>query len=83
MQRNIILIVDDEKDNREILKNIFEEQYRILEAADCESAIGLIKERNREIALCFVDLQMPDRSGCTGIFVTKRVCGQRSGDCHC
>lgn len=63
MQRNIILIVDDEKDNREILKNIFEEQYRILEAADCESAIGLIKERNREIALCFVDLQMPDRTG--------------------
>ena len=63
MQRNIILIVDDEKDNREILKNIFEEQYRILEAADCESAIGLIKERNREIAICFVDLQMPDRTG--------------------
>lgn len=63
MERNIILIADDQEINREILKVIFEEQYQILEAPDGEHAISILKERNQEIILLFLDLLMPKKSG--------------------
>ncbi len=63
MERNIILIADDQEINREILKVIFEEQYGILEAADGVQAIDLIEARHEEIVLVFLDLLMPGKSG--------------------
>ncbi len=63
MERNIILIADDQEINREILKVIFEEQYEILEAADGVQAIDLIEARHDEIVLVFLDLLMPGKSG--------------------
>ena len=63
MERNIILIADDQEINREILKVIFEEQYEILEAADGVQAIDLIAARHDEIVLVFLDLLMPEKSG--------------------
>lgn len=63
MERNIILIADDQEINREVLKVIFEEQYQILEAADGNEAIERIEEHNKEIVLIFLDLLMPIKSG--------------------
>ena len=63
MERNIILIADDQEINREILKVIFEEQYEILEAADGVQAIDLIEAHRDEIVLIFLDLLMPGKSG--------------------
>lgn len=62
-KRNTILIVDDIMINREILRNIFEEQYNILEAENGKEAIDILEEKKNEIALVFLDLLMPIKSG--------------------
>jgi putative two-component system response regulator len=63
IKRNTLLIVDDIEINREMLMYIFKEQYDILEAADGERAIELIEKYQDEIALIFLDLIMPKKSG--------------------
>ncbi|MCI9611779.1 MAG: response regulator [Eubacterium sp.] len=63
MERNSILIADDQEINREILKVIFEEQYEILEASDGTQAINLIEAHRETIVLVFLDLLMPGKSG--------------------
>ncbi len=59
----MILIADDEEINREILKAIFEEEYRILEVSDGAQAIEAIEHYNEEIVLVLLDLRMPRKSG--------------------
>ena len=61
--KDTLLIADDAEINRELLKDIFEEQYAILEAADGVETIELIKENSDRIALIFLDLIMPNKSG--------------------
>ena len=63
MDRNMILIADDQEINREILKAMFEEQYGILQAADGFEAIERIKKHHRQIALIFLDMLMPGKPG--------------------
>lgn len=63
MKKNALLIVDDLDINREILKGIFEEQYVIYEAEDGVEAIYQIQKHADEIALIFLDLQMPRKNG--------------------
>lgn len=63
MERNIILIADDQEINRQILKVIFEEQYEMIEAADGDQAIDMIEAHRDEIVLIFLDLLMPGKSG--------------------
>lgn len=63
MEKNKILIADDEKINRDILKYIFEEQYEILEAGDGQKTIDLIEENKEELAVVFLDLLMPVKTG--------------------
>lgn len=60
---NKILIVDDAEINRDILKDIFDEQYDTLEAADGEEAISLIEKEGEEISIIFLDLMMPKKTG--------------------
>ena len=61
--KNTILIVDDAEINRDLLRNIFEEQFPILEAVDGENAIEILKEKSAEISIIFLDLVMPKKSG--------------------
>lgn len=63
MNRTTILVADDMKVNRKILANIFNEQYKILEAADGEEAIQIFEKQKDEIALLFLDLAMPKKTG--------------------
>jgi putative two-component system response regulator len=63
MERNTLLIVDDVDINREMLRDIFEEQYEILEAANGEDALQTIEANSDRIALMFLDLIMPKKSG--------------------
>ncbi len=58
-----ILIVDDVDINREMLMAIFDEQFTMLEAADGQQAIDILKEHSDEICLIFLDLLMPVKSG--------------------
>lgn len=63
MENNALLIVDDMDINRDILRDIFEEQFAIYEAKDGEEAISLIQVHKSEISLIFLDLQMPKKNG--------------------
>lgn len=57
-KRQKILIVDDSKLNRDILKEILGETYNYLEAENGNQAIQMIGE-NIEIDLMLLDLNMP------------------------
>ena len=58
-----ILIVDDAEINREMLKEMLQEDYGILEAEDGEQAIRVMKERQDEIDLVLLDFVMPKMNG--------------------
>ena len=58
-----ILVVDDEKRNRDRIRAVFEDEYEVLEAENGEAAIGLLKENNYEIDVIFLDLAMPVMDG--------------------
>lgn len=62
-EKNKMLIVDDLDIDREILKEIFEKDFDILEAADGEQGIKLIQQYGKEICIVLLDIQMPVASG--------------------
>ena len=57
-----IIIADDVEINRELLKDIFEEQFDIVEAADGLECLEALKD-HPDAALLFLDLVMPGKSG--------------------
>lgn len=61
--RNKILIVDDEELNRELLKQIFENDYEIITAKDGKEAIMAMNDHMKEIAIVLLDLVMPVVNG--------------------
>ena len=63
MEKKTLLIVDDVDINRDILGDIFEEQYCILEAENGDEAIKKLDAYKEEIALVLLDLQMPKKNG--------------------
>ena len=62
-ERNTLLIADDVLINREMLKDIFEDEYDILEASNGQEAIKILDEKIDEIVLLFLDLIMPEKTG--------------------
>lgn len=61
--KNTMLIVDDVELNREILKVLFHEEYRILEAEDGEEALAVLEHCEGGIDIVLLDLMMPGISG--------------------
>lgn len=62
-ERQQILIVDDSQINREILAEILKDEYRILEAANGEECIDLLKQYGTGISLLLLDINMPVMDG--------------------
>ena len=62
-ERQQILIVDDSQINSEILAEILKDEYRILEAANGEECIDLLKQYGTGIALLLLDINMPVMDG--------------------
>ena len=58
-----MLIVDDSDLNRDILGEIFEEDYEILKAGDGEEAITVINREKDGLSIIFLDLMMPKKNG--------------------
>lgn len=58
-----ILIVDDSEINREILKEILKEDYRILEAANGEECLEQLERSGTGISLVLLDIVMPEMDG--------------------
>lgn len=63
MEKNIILIVDDIKMNRDILRIAFEEKYMILEAENGREALTLIKKYKDCLLAVLLDIIMPEIDG--------------------
>ena len=58
-----ILIVDDSEINREILKEILKEDYRILEVANGEECLEQLERYGTGISLVLLDIVMPEIDG--------------------
>ena len=58
-----ILIVDDSEINREILKEILKEDYRILEAANGEECLEQLERSGTGISLVLLDIVMSEMDG--------------------
>lgn len=58
-----ILIADDSLINREVLKNIFLEQFEIIEAENGVEAIESLDRLDNEISIVLLDLMMPKKNG--------------------
>ena len=72
MARKSILVVDDEKSQREILEMILaEEGYDITTAASGEAAIKFAKERRFDLAL--TDLKMTGMDGIAELSVSLQA----------
>lgn len=61
--RDTILIVDDMEVNRAILRNLFENEFNLLEAENGEQAMVLVEQYHKNIAVMLLDLIMPLKSG--------------------
>jgi len=70
-KRQKILIVDDSKFNRDILKEILGETYNYLEAENGNQAIQMIGE-NIGIDLMLLDINMPQMNGFEVLKIMKR-----------
>lgn len=58
-----LLIIDDSEINREILCDILDEDYRILQASNGEEGLELLQEHGCDIALVLLDILMPGLDG--------------------
>lgn len=67
-----ILIVDDSEMNRDMLSDMLSDDYDIVEAADGEEALSVLKERVYDIDLVLLDIIMPAVDGFGVLDVMKR-----------
>lgn len=58
-----ILIVDDLEFNRNILRGMMSDQYKIYEAANGREALEILEEHSNEIRLILLDIVMPIMDG--------------------
>jgi two-component system cell cycle sensor histidine kinase/response regulator CckA len=60
----VILVVDDEKNVRDLVRYLLERAgYRVIEADNAETALELLQERLLEPQLLLTDIVMPAMSG--------------------
>ena len=58
-----ILVVDDERINRELLGAVLQNEYDVLTAADGQEGLKLVAEHQDTLSLVLLDLMMPVLSG--------------------
>ncbi len=72
-ERQKILVTDDSEINREILANMLEDKYDILEAKDGEDALNVIRENEGQIDLILLDCVMPKKDGFQVLMELDRI----------
>lgn len=63
IKRDTILVVDDMEVNRAILCEIFNDDYRILEADNGRKALEIIEDEQDRLASILLDIVMPEMDG--------------------
>lgn len=66
-----ILVVDDAEINRELLRDMLEDEYTVEMAADGEQALQKLNEPGRQAAALLLDLHMPGMDGFAVIAAMK------------
>ncbi len=61
--KRTVLIIEDNDLNRELLKEILEEDYNVLEAVNGKEGLDLVALNYRDISLIMLDIQMPIMNG--------------------
>ena len=61
--KRLVLVVDDERINREMLGLILSNDFQVLYAADGQEALEIIRERSAVLSLIMLDLLMPVLDG--------------------
>ena len=61
--RPLILIVDDSKINRELLTEILQDKYQIIEAENGNECVEKLEKYGNDIALILLDIVMPKMDG--------------------
>lgn len=61
--KKTMLIVDDNKINRQILSKLFKDTYEIIETEDGLSALKAVEKHHNDIEIILLDLFMPGMSG--------------------
>ncbi|MDD6041344.1 MAG: response regulator, partial [Clostridia bacterium] len=56
MQHKQVLIVDSNELNREMLRDILQDQYTVLEAQNAQQALDVLQKQAEEIALILMDV---------------------------
>jgi len=75
--RNTVLIVDEERSLRELLKQVFSNYgYHVLEASKASEALGVAKPRGQPIDLLVTDLVMP---AMTGVELATKLAAEEPG----
>ena len=72
MSKQHILIVDDEKDTRDLMARALSADYNVTTAADAEMAIKKIEE-NPSIVLMLSDIRMPGADGMQLLQAAKKI----------
>ncbi|MGN0650834.1 MAG: EAL domain-containing protein [Oscillospiraceae bacterium] len=67
-----ILIVEDNEINRETLKAMLSDMYRILEAENGQEALEILQSNKENIALILLDVMMPVMDGYTFLDIVKK-----------
>lgn len=62
-KRDTILVADDMEVNRAILCEIFNDDYRILEADNGKKALEIIEDEEDRLAIILLDIVMPEMDG--------------------
>ncbi|MGN0170805.1 MAG: EAL domain-containing protein [Lachnospiraceae bacterium] len=58
-----VLVVDDQKVHRQIVRKMVSERYRVIEASDGEEAFEILKKHFNNISLVIADIRMPKMGG--------------------
>lgn len=61
--KRLMLISDDFDIDRDMLKEIFEDEFDILEAENGQECIEMVKQHGKELAVVLLDIQMPKATG--------------------
>jgi DNA-binding response OmpR family regulator len=63
MKSKTLLVIDDEKDQRDAIRAILEPFWEVLEAADFDDALSVHRQNMGRIQLLLVDVSLPGGNG--------------------
>ena len=70
MEKEKVLVVDDEENIRRLLRSMLGNKYIVLEAKDGKAAIDIVRSQRPDIIL--MDIMMPNMDGYTACHTIKR-----------